>query len=161
MEDFDGIEERQDTKKKLPIGWLSFFIGVIVWGLWYSLMYTPIGSWSQTAEYEAKVKAETPAPLKVAATAAPKLNPFKGDTEEIQEGAKVYAANCSSCHGGKGEGGVGPSLVAGKFEYGGADHELFASVMEGREGGMPPFKTSLGDKKVWEALAYIDSVKKN
>ena len=56
MEDFDGIIEREDTKKTLPLGWLVFFIGVIAWGLWYSFMYTPIGSWSQAAEYESAVK---------------------------------------------------------------------------------------------------------
>ena len=52
MEDFDGILERQDTKNKLPLGWFAFFIGVIVWGIYYTFVQVPIGSWSQSAEYE-------------------------------------------------------------------------------------------------------------
>ena len=60
MEDFDGIMERQDTKKRLPLGWLMFFIGVIVWGVWYSLVYVPIGTWSQGSEYDSKVQASAP-----------------------------------------------------------------------------------------------------
>ncbi|TAM57807.1 c-type cytochrome [bacterium] len=28
----------------------------------------------------------------------------------LNNGKKIYAANCASCHGAKGEGGVGPSL---------------------------------------------------
>lgn len=31
----------------------------------------------------------------------------------VAEGAKVYAASCASCHGAKGEGGIGPRLVGG------------------------------------------------
>ena len=29
MEDYDGIQERQDTSRKLPTGWLLFFIGIV------------------------------------------------------------------------------------------------------------------------------------
>ena len=31
-----------------------------------------------------------------------------------QVGARVYAANCSSCHGGAGQGGAGPQLAGGQ-----------------------------------------------
>lgn len=59
MEDIDRIEdmERADTKRKLPIGWLLLFIGLIVWGIFYSLTYTPeISGWSQEKAYEESVK---------------------------------------------------------------------------------------------------------
>jgi mono/diheme cytochrome c family protein len=32
----------------------------------------------------------------------------------LQDGARVYAAACSSCHGATGEGGVGPKLTGGE-----------------------------------------------
>ncbi|MBT9168788.1 MAG: hypothetical protein DDT19_02136 [Syntrophomonadaceae bacterium] len=58
-QDIDSIEdmERQDTKKRLPIGWLLLFIGLIAWGIFYSITYTPeISGWSQEKAYEESVK---------------------------------------------------------------------------------------------------------
>ncbi len=59
VQDIDRIEdmEREDTKKKLPIGWLLLFIGLIVWGIFYSISYTPkISGWSQEGQYLESIK---------------------------------------------------------------------------------------------------------
>ncbi|MFZ6008290.1 MAG: cbb3-type cytochrome c oxidase N-terminal domain-containing protein [Nitrospirota bacterium] len=59
VQDIDRIEdmEREDTKKKLPIGWLLLFIGLIVWGIFYSISYTPeISGWSQERQYLESIK---------------------------------------------------------------------------------------------------------
>lgn len=59
VEDIDRIEdmEREDTKKKLPIGWLLLFIGLILWGIYYSISYTPeISGWSQEGQYLESIK---------------------------------------------------------------------------------------------------------
>jgi mono/diheme cytochrome c family protein len=160
MEDYDGISERQDTAGKLPLGWLIFFIGVIIWGVWYMFVYVPVGSWSQTAVYEEAVKAEAPVTGPTTDT-VPAANPYKGSAHEVAEGANLYAENCAGCHGDKAEGGIAPPLVrVEQYVYGGSDSDLFISVMDGRGGGMPAFKSTLGEKKVWEVLAYIDSINK-
>lgn len=161
MEDYDGIQEKQDTSKKLPAGWLLFFIGVIAWGVYYTFVHVPIGSWSQYQDYDAEVAASAPVVTASAAVAVPPAaNPFSGQAEEIAEGKVHYHQMCASCHGESGEGGIGPGLVGPQFVYGGGDGELYTSVMEGRPGGMPPFKDSLGEKKTWEVLAYVESLKK-
>lgn len=57
--DTDRIEdmERSDTKHKLPIGWLMLYIGLILWGIFYSFAYTPAtGGWSQESEYLESIK---------------------------------------------------------------------------------------------------------
>lgn len=57
--DVDSIEamEREDTKTKLPAGWLLLFIGLIVWGIFYSFSYTPqVSGWSQEKQYMESVK---------------------------------------------------------------------------------------------------------
>ncbi len=59
VQDIDRIEdmEREDTKKKLPLGWLLLFIGLIVWGIFYSISYTPeISGWSQEGQYLESIK---------------------------------------------------------------------------------------------------------
>jgi len=57
-EDFDNIEqfEAKDTAKKLPVGWLMLYIGLIVWGIYYFVTYTPaISGWTQAAAYEESI----------------------------------------------------------------------------------------------------------
>jgi len=49
----DDIESltRQDTAHKLPIVWVLLFVGLIVWGIYYYIAYTPsIGGWTQDKE---------------------------------------------------------------------------------------------------------------
>ena len=58
-EDVENIQdmEREDTKEKLPIGWLLLFIGLILWGIYYSITFTPqISGWTQEKEYMESIK---------------------------------------------------------------------------------------------------------
>jgi hypothetical protein len=58
VEELDNIEdfEAKETAHTLPIGWLILFIGLILWGLYYFVSYTPeISGWSQEKEYEESV----------------------------------------------------------------------------------------------------------
>jgi len=135
---------------------------VIIWALWYMFAYVPLGSWSQTEGYQKKVEAEAPKPAEApaaAAAAAAAANPYKGSAHEIVEGRQLYEEHCAACHGEDAKGGIGPALTGvTEYIYGGSDKDLLESVMEGRPGGMPPFKSTLGEKKSWEVLAYIDSL---
>ena len=58
VEDYDDIEafEAKDTSRKLPVGWLILFWGLIIWGIFYFVSYTPaISGWSQEKAYEESV----------------------------------------------------------------------------------------------------------
>lgn len=58
-EELDNIEEfeAKDTSKKLPIGWLILFWGLIIWGVYYFISYTPsISGWSQEKAYEESIR---------------------------------------------------------------------------------------------------------
>ena len=47
-------------------------------------------------------------------------NPFRGDQPPAKEGEGIFVAmNCDGCHGGGAVGWVGPSLVDGRWRYGG------------------------------------------
>jgi len=50
VEEMDNIEEfeAQETRDKLPWGWVLLMIGLIIWGIIYFISYTPqISGWSQ------------------------------------------------------------------------------------------------------------------
>ncbi|MFA5354962.1 MAG: cbb3-type cytochrome c oxidase N-terminal domain-containing protein [Thermodesulfovibrionales bacterium] len=58
-EEMDNLEdfEAKETAHKLPIGWLILYFGLILWGVWYLIAYTPVFSgWSQGQEYEESLK---------------------------------------------------------------------------------------------------------
>ena len=63
--------------------------------------------------------------------------------------------NCDGCHGGGAVGWVGPSLVDGRWRYGGADEEIFSSIYYGRPKGMPAYGGVIGADGVWNLVAYI------
>jgi cytochrome c len=66
--------------------------------------------------------------------------------------------NCDGCHGGGGSGWVGPSLIDGRWRYGGADEEIFSSIYFGRPKGMPAYGGVLGADGVWMLVAYLRSL---
>ena len=49
-------------------------------------------------------------------------NPFTHDRQAATDGERIFRAmNCDGCHGGGALGWEGPSLVDGRWRYGGAD----------------------------------------
>jgi cytochrome c len=73
-------------------------------------------------------------------------------------GGNLFGAmNCDGCHGGGAIGWVGPSLVDGRWRYGGADEEIFTSIYYGRPKGMPAYGGVIGTDGVWSLVAYIKS----
>ncbi|QAR32474.1 hypothetical protein EP073_03365 [Geovibrio thiophilus] len=58
-EEFDNFESfsRKDTEHKLPLGWLVLFFGLILWGAYYFVMYTPsISGWTQEKAYQESIE---------------------------------------------------------------------------------------------------------
>src|SRR5512138_1978450 len=56
-------------------------------------------------------------------SSAPEMaNPFDGDPTAAVYGRKLFVRfNCSGCHGGRGGGGMGPSLRDPEWIYGSSD----------------------------------------
>jgi mono/diheme cytochrome c family protein len=102
-------------------------------------------------------------------SAAPVLTP-------IQQGAQVFAKNCSPCHGAQGEGGVGPKLAGGEAKLtfpNEADHIAWVDTGSAphkgqpygdparpggqhiaKSGGMPPFKGTLTDAEIKNVVTF-------
>jgi cytochrome c oxidase cbb3-type subunit 2 len=97
-------------------------------------------------------------------------NPFGNSPQAVVEGAKLFAANCSVCHGDEGHGGIGPSFVDGKFlaqpGYG-SDGEYYAIIAGGSEvkkaigrpglpdGGMEAFGGQIPPDGIWRMVSFI------
>jgi mono/diheme cytochrome c family protein len=83
-------------------------------------------------------------------------NPLSGNSQAIKDGEKLFGAmNCDGCHGGGALGWVGPSLVDGRWRYGGADGEVYQSIHYGRPRGMPAYGGMLSSDAIWRMITYI------
>lgn len=83
----------------------------------------------------------TPAPSPTSAAPASSLPPGSG--------ARVYAENCSGCHGPKGEGYVGPPLAAAGFA------SLVAPMVEQGGISMPPFGGVLSENDIGAVSDHV------
>lgn len=94
----------------------------------------------------------------LAPPAAALVNPLSGDPSAAQQGEVLFGAmNCDGCHGGGAVGFVGPSLVDGRWRYGGEDGALFHSIFYGRPRGMPAYGGILSETTVWQLVTYVRS----
>ncbi|HEY3455713.1 MAG TPA: c-type cytochrome [Bryobacteraceae bacterium] len=83
-------------------------------------------------------------------------NPFIRDARAAKDGEKLFSTmNCDGCHGGGAFGWVGPSLVDGRWRYGGSDGELYHSIFYGRPRGMPAYGGILPSDAIWRIVTYL------
>jgi cytochrome c len=112
---------------------------------------------------EAKVQATGPtvnAPDRIPAggvlPVANALNAPRPANLNPDAGGNLFSAmNCDGCHGGGAVGWVGPSLVDGRWRYGGSDEQIFTSIFYGRPKGMPAYGGVIGTDGAWMLVSYI------
>ncbi len=91
------------------------------------------------------------------ASAQAMKNPYEGQAAAAQAGKRLYARNCLSCHGRRGEGaGNVPSLVDGKLETA-TPGEVFWFITKGdKDSGMPSW-AQLPAKQRWQIVTFVKS----
>jgi cytochrome c oxidase cbb3-type subunit 3 len=90
--------------------------------------------------------------------AAERLTNPLGDSTSAAEGGRLFGAmNCDGCHGIGATGFAGPSLVDGRWRYGGDDGALYHSIFYGRPRGMPAYGGILSPTTIWQLVAYLRS----
>jgi len=85
-------------------------------------------------------------------------NPLTGDPAAIKEGASLFRANCSPCHGlNASGGGRGPDLRTGDWVHGGSDAAIFRTINDGVPGTEMP-ANPFEDSEIWALVAFLRSV---
>ena len=80
-----------------------------------------------------------------------------GTAHDTPRGAVVYSANCASCHGAAGQGGVGPAL---KGESAHKDTATAAAFIKNPPGGMPKlYPGILSEGDVAAVATYVESLR--
>ncbi len=117
--------------------------------------------------------APTPAPAPPAAAAPTAVVvPAAAASPNVAKGATLYAANCASCHGPRGD-GDGPVAVAlvpkpakhhdGAYMNTLTNEHLFRVIKEGgpsvgKSPLMAPWGGMLSDKQIWDVVAFVRSI---
>jgi cytochrome c oxidase cbb3-type subunit 3 len=87
-------------------------------------------------------------------------NPFRGDSASAAQGGKLFSSmNCDGCHGGAADGWVGPSLIDGRWRYGGTDAAIFQSIYYGRPSGMPAYGGIATPELTWKLVTWLQAQK--
>lgn len=73
------------------------------------------------------------------------------------DGAKLFARNCASCHGEKGNGGIGVPLALPSFQAGISDDYLRKTIQIGRPGRVMPAFSSLSSDEVEAIVRHVRS----
>ena len=157
-------ENLEEYNNPLPRWWMNLFYITLFWGVGYLIFYPGLGAyqgilgWSQTKQYEEEIQAaaEKYDPLfeKFQQTPIPEL---AGDAEAIRVGERLFAAYCATCHGSDARGARGfPNLRDDDWLYGGAPEHIVATLTNGRNGIMPPWKELLSEDDIRAVSKYVE-----
>jgi mono/diheme cytochrome c family protein len=94
----------------------------------------------------------------VSETDRARTNPYAGQADAITGGSRLFAANCSKCHGDDALGrGKRPSLRTKEVQQA-SDGELFSLLKNGYlSKGMPSW-SALPEPSRWQLIAYVKSL---
>lgn len=160
--EYDGIRELDND---LPPWWKGLFYAGILFGLIYFPYYhfTSAGL-LQEEEYIVEMEEAAIAKEKYLALVGGMVDEtnVKVLTSEsaLENGAKIFELNCIACHGGAGEGGIGPNLTDEYWLHGGDVKGIFKTIKYGvKAKGMIPWEDKLSPANIAELSSYILSLK--
>jgi cytochrome c oxidase cbb3-type subunit 3 len=161
---WDG--DLEELNNPLPRWWLNMFYITMVWAVVYLLLYPGVGThpmllgWSQVQQYEQEMAAAEK-------RYGPIFEQFVNEdvavvarsAEALKIGRRLFINYCAGCHGSDAGGNPGfPNLRDGDWLYGGTPEAIKTTVMNGRNGVMPPWREALGEEGVKNVTQYVLSL---
>ncbi|MFO0594417.1 MAG: cbb3-type cytochrome c oxidase N-terminal domain-containing protein [Myxococcaceae bacterium] len=155
---YDDIQEEDNH---LPNWWLFILYATIVFGFGYWLVFHTTKSMpNPVAEYRTDVDALKKSRIDANPMSDEALAALSQDPAQVEEGKKVFASTCASCHAAEGQGLVGPNLTDKFWIHGNKPTDIAKSVTEGyADKGMPPWGPVLGPDKVRKVAAFVLTLK--
>jgi cytochrome c oxidase cbb3-type subunit 3 len=159
-------ENLQEYNHPLPRWWMWLFYITIVFAIVYLVVYPGFGTfqggfgWSSKGQYELEMK-------RADDLYAPKFNKYLGqdlkavaaDPDAKAMGERMFLTYCMQCHGSDARGAKGfPNLTDADWLYGGQADQIKTTLLEGRNGVMPPFGPVLGAEGVKDVASYVRSL---
>jgi cytochrome c oxidase cbb3-type subunit III len=156
----------EEFNNPLPKWWMWLFYLTIVFSLIYLVLYPGLGSfpgifkWSSQGQYhqEQKRAAERFGPI-FDKYAAMDLQSVAADPAAREIGQRLYLNYCSQCHASDAQGSRGfPNLTDADWLYGGDPKVIETTILEGRNGMMPPLAGAIGEEGTKDVANYVLSL---
>ncbi len=147
---WDG--DLRELNNPLPRWWMWLFVITVVFAAVYLALYPGLGAkvgalnWTSVGQYEREREraAAELAPM-FARFAAMPVEQLAADPQAHAIGERLFANNCSTCHGSDARGGLGfPNLTDRDWLWGGTPEDIITTITDGREGIMPPMAEAVG-----------------
>ena len=160
-------EDLAEYNNPLPRWWMWLFWITIVFSVLYLALYPGLGTfqgmlkWSSTGQYKAEqANADALYGPVFAKYGAMEIPAIAADPQGRAMGERLFLTYCSQCHGSDARGAKGyPNLADGDWLYGSEPEVILASIMEGRNGMMPPMGAAVGGPEgVKEVANYVLSL---
>ena len=162
---YDGIRE---SNYPLPRWWLFTLWITVAFGMVYWFYYESTGIGLTSAEELSVAIAEHEEVVRLAQTENGEegsaltfvaLQKDMADGEKLAVGKSVYDSNCAACHGGSGEGMIGPNLTDAQWIHDPTVANLHKIIYDGvLDKGMPAWGSMLGPNKVRLVLGYLTTL---
>jgi cytochrome c oxidase cbb3-type subunit 3 len=159
-------EDLAEWNNPLPNWWRWLFYITIVFALVYVALYPGLGifrgslGWSQVGQYDQEQKrAEATYGPIFAKYAAMDIQQVAADPAALAIGQNLYLNYCAQCHASDARGSRGfQNLADGDWLYGGDPKTIAQSILNGRNGVMPPFGPALGPEGTKDVANYVLSL---
>ncbi|WP_409278195.1 cytochrome-c oxidase, cbb3-type subunit III [Pseudomonas defluvii] len=162
---FDGIEEYDNP---LPKWWFWLFVGTLMFSVGYLILYPGLGNWkgmlpgykdgwTGVNEWQKEMdKADAKFGPIFAKFAAMPVEEVAKDPQALKMGGRLFASNCSVCHGSDAKGAYGfPNLTDNDWRWGGEPETIKTTIMAGRHGVMPAWAEVIGEQGVADVAAFV------
>lgn len=161
---WDG--DLREYNNPLPRWWLWLFVLTVVYSIGYLVVYPGMGNykgtagWTQIGQYRHEVDVAGSVYEEIFARfAETDLAELSHDPDALSAGHNLFVNNCAVCHGSDGRGAPGfPNLTDDDWLYGNTPDAISTSILDGRNGVMPPLGAALGEQGVEEVTAYVLSL---
>ena len=159
-------ENLEELNTPLPRWWLYLFIGTLVWGAGYLLLYPGLGAyagllgWSQINQLEQEMQAAEAAygPI-YAQFKNTDLRQLAQNEAALKIGESLYSSYCTTCHGSDARGARGyPNLRDNDWLYGGEPDNIKVSILQGRRALMPAWGEVLSAEDIFNVTAYVEQL---
>ena len=163
--EWDG--DLAEYNNPLPKWWMWLFWITIVFGLLYLVLYPGLGTfkgvlgWSSTGQYKAEqATADATYGPVFQKYAAMEITAIAADPKARAMGERMFLTYCSQCHGSDARGAKGfPNLADNDWLWGGEPQTILTTILEGRNGMMPPMGAAVGGPAgVKEVANYVLSL---
>ena len=158
-------EDLEEFNNPMPNWWRWLFYITVFYSLGYLVVYPGLGSykgtfgWSSAGEYNAELAEGEATYGKIfKAYLQQDLQTVAGDEKARQMGERLFVNYCAQCHGANAKGSPGyPNLTDADWKWGGDPAAIKTTIMDGRNGIMPPF-AHLGPEVIKDLANYVRSL---